>query len=164
MSSSLYCYPKVCGACVKFLGVPIRVAKTTKKFDLTTKNPMRQGRNRNSKYPAQRRQGRKGRRITVSNFSKIIHLSPPNLAYFAPWRESIPLFEYFSSTENLRRPRKFSRMVVRRPQWAEIFILLNFRTSCSSCLLRKYGRRRFRPVQAESPRLRHSSMECWNPG
>ena len=36
------------------------------------------------------------------------------LAYFAPWRESIPLFEYFSSTEHLRRPRKFSRIVVRR--------------------------------------------------
>ena len=33
----------------------------------------------------------------MNNLSKIIHLSPPNLAYFAPWRESIPLFEYFNS-------------------------------------------------------------------
>ncbi len=82
------------------------------KGNITTKGPARQGRNRNSEYLAQRRQGRKGRRITVNNFSKIIHLSPPNLAYFAPWRESIPLFEYFSSTENLRRPREFSRIVV----------------------------------------------------
>src|SRR6478735_2320567 len=80
----------------------------------TAKNLARQGRNRNSEYLAQRRQGRKGRRITVKNFSQIIHLSSPNLACFAPWRESIPLFEYFSSMENLRRPRKFSRIVVHR--------------------------------------------------
>jgi hypothetical protein len=31
----------------------------------------------------------------VSNSSKIIHLVPPNLACFAPWRESIPLFDNF---------------------------------------------------------------------
>src|SRR6266849_3214325 len=80
------------------------------------RDPTRQGRNRNSEYLAQRRQGRKGRRITVNNFSKIIHLSLPNLAYFAPWRESIPLFEYFSSTENLRRRRKFSRKIVQSLQ------------------------------------------------
>jgi hypothetical protein len=41
----------------------------------------------------QRRRGRKGRRITMNNFSKIIHLLPPNLACFAPWRESSPLIE-----------------------------------------------------------------------
>jgi hypothetical protein len=61
----------------------------------------------------------------VNNFSKIIHLSPPNLAYFAPWRESIPLFEYFSSTENLRRPRKFSRIVLQRSQSSEYFLIKN---------------------------------------
>src|SRR5688572_7178779 len=58
--------------------------------------------NQISEYLAQRREGRKVRKITVNNFSKIIHLSLPNLACFAPWRESIPLFEYFSSMENLR--------------------------------------------------------------
>jgi hypothetical protein len=49
----------------------------------------------------------------VKNFFQIIPLSPPNLAYFAPWRESIPLFEYFNSAEHLPRPRKFSRIVAR---------------------------------------------------
>jgi hypothetical protein len=29
----------------------------------------------------------------MNNFSKIIHLLPPNLACFAPWRESSPLIE-----------------------------------------------------------------------
>ena len=44
----------------------------------------------------------------MNNFFQIIPLSPPNLAYFAPCRESILLFEYFNSAEHLRRPRKFS--------------------------------------------------------
>ena len=35
----------------------------------------------------------------MNNFSKIIHFSAPNLACFAPWRELIPLFEYFSSNK-----------------------------------------------------------------
>ena len=39
---------------------------------------------------------------------KIINLSLPNLACFAPWRESIPAFEYFRLPENLRELRKFS--------------------------------------------------------
>jgi hypothetical protein len=30
---------------------------------------------------------------TMNNFSNIIHLFPPNLACFAPWRESSPLIE-----------------------------------------------------------------------
>ena len=29
----------------------------------------------------------------MNNFPKIIHLFPPNLACFAPWRESSPLIE-----------------------------------------------------------------------
>jgi hypothetical protein len=29
----------------------------------------------------------------MNNFSKTIHLFPPNLACFAPWRESSPLIE-----------------------------------------------------------------------
>ena len=66
------------------------------KTSLITKDLARPSRNRNSEYLAQRRQARKGWRKTVNNFSKISHLSPPNLAYFAPWRESIPLFEYFN--------------------------------------------------------------------
>jgi len=37
---------------------------------------------------------------------KIINLSLPNLACFAPWRESIPAFEYFRLPENLRELRK----------------------------------------------------------
>ena len=40
---------------------------------------------------------------------KIINLSLPNLACFAPWRESIPAFEYFRLPENLRELRKFSK-------------------------------------------------------
>ena len=35
-------------------------------------------------------QSRKGRKIMVKKLSKIIYLFPPNLACFAPWRESIP--------------------------------------------------------------------------
>src|SRR5262245_65128130 len=31
----------------------------------------------------------------MNNCSKIVHVLPPNLAYFAPWRESIPLFGNF---------------------------------------------------------------------
>jgi hypothetical protein len=49
-------------------------------------------------------------------FFQIIHLSPPNLACFAPWRESIPLFEYVGSMKKLHRPRKFSSIVVRSLQ------------------------------------------------
>ena len=48
----------------------------------------------------------------MNNFSKIIHLSPPNLACFASWRESIPLFEYFRSMDNLRELRKLLSIVV----------------------------------------------------
>ena len=43
---------------------------------------------------------------------KIINLSLPNLACFAPWRESIPAFEYFRLLENLREPRKLLNIVV----------------------------------------------------
>ena len=41
-------------------------------------------------------------------FSKIIHLFPPNLACFAPWRESIPCSRIFQIPESLRQPRKLS--------------------------------------------------------
>ena len=58
----------------------------------------------------------------MNNFSKIIHLSRPNLAYFAPWRASILLFEYFSSTENLRKLRKLSSIVVRRARNLRILV------------------------------------------
>ena len=39
---------------------------------------------------------------------KIINFSLPNLACFAPWRESIPAFEYFRLTEKfvVRRGEK----------------------------------------------------------
>jgi hypothetical protein len=42
----------------------------------------------------------------VNNLSKIIHLSLPNLAYFALWRESILLFEYFSATGKFAQAAK----------------------------------------------------------
>ncbi|MBM2805597.1 MAG: hypothetical protein HW419_3490 [Deltaproteobacteria bacterium] len=42
----------------------------------------------------------------------MINLSIPNLAYFAPWRESIPVFEHSRSLENLRKPRKFLRIAI----------------------------------------------------
>jgi len=45
---------------------------------------------------------------------KFIYLSIPNLARFAPWRESIPAFEYFRLPDNLREPRKFSTIVIER--------------------------------------------------
>jgi len=44
---------------------------------------------------------------------KIINLSIPNLAYFAPWRESIPVFEHSRSPKTLRAPRKLSTIVIR---------------------------------------------------
>ncbi len=40
--------------------------------------------------------------MPVSYLSKIMQLSPPNLACFAPWRESISLFEYFRSLKSFR--------------------------------------------------------------
>jgi len=43
---------------------------------------------------------------------KIINLSLPNLACFAPWRESIPALEYFTLPENLREARKLLNIVV----------------------------------------------------
>jgi hypothetical protein len=55
----------------------------------------RQSHKGNSEYLPQRRQGRKERRMIINNFFKIIHLFPPNLACFAPWRESSPLIESF---------------------------------------------------------------------
>ena len=81
------------------------------KLNLTAKCPARQSRNRNSEYLPQRRQGRKGRKITVKKFSKIIHLFPPNLACFAPlrlnsghaWRESIPRVRVFQVTGKFER-------------------------------------------------------------
>src|SRR6185295_9452636 len=60
-----------------------------KKFELTTKVPVRLSRNRNSEYLPQRRKGRKVRRLRV----KIIYKSfcpPRNLGAFAPWREEFP--------------------------------------------------------------------------
>jgi hypothetical protein len=45
---------------------------------------------------------------------KIINLSLPNLACFAPWRESIPAFEYFRLPENLRELRKLLNIVVHK--------------------------------------------------
>ena len=45
---------------------------------------------------------------------KIINVSLPNLACFAPWRESIPAFEYFRLPENLCEPGKFLNIVVHR--------------------------------------------------
>jgi uncharacterized membrane protein len=36
-------------------------------------------------------------------FSKIIHLFPPKLARFAPWRESIPRLRVFQITEKFAR-------------------------------------------------------------
>jgi hypothetical protein len=65
---------------------------------LTTKNLAQQSRNRNSDYLPQRRKGRKGRKNNGEKFSKIIHLLPPNLACFAPWRESIPRVRVFQIT------------------------------------------------------------------
>jgi hypothetical protein len=38
---------------------------------------------------------------------KIINLSIPNLACFAPWRESIPVFDYSESPENMRYRANF---------------------------------------------------------
>jgi len=58
------------------------------------KDLARHSRNRNSDYLAQRRKGRKDRKITLKKFFKIIHIVPLNLACFAAWRESIPVFEY----------------------------------------------------------------------
>jgi hypothetical protein len=43
---------------------------------------------------------------------KIIKLSLPNLASFAPWRESIPAFEYFRLPENLFKLPKLSRIIL----------------------------------------------------
>ena len=82
---------------------PARLRRNEKK-NLTAKNLARRSRNRNSDYLAQRRKGRKGRKITVKQFFKIIHIFPLNLACFAAWRESIPVFEYSDS-------RKFARAV-----------------------------------------------------
>ena len=47
---------------------------------------------------------------------KIVNLSLPNLACFAPWRESIPAFEYFRLPENLRELRKLLNIVVQSAQ------------------------------------------------
>ncbi len=47
----------------------------------------------------------------VKTVYKIIYLSLPNLACFAPWRESIPVFEYSRSPANLRELRKLSKIV-----------------------------------------------------
>jgi hypothetical protein len=45
---------------------------------------------------------------------KIINLSLPNLACFAPWRESIPAFEFFRLPENLRELRKVSIIPIQK--------------------------------------------------
>jgi hypothetical protein len=65
----------------------------------------------NSDHLQQRRKGRKGRKITVKKFSKIIHLFPPNLACFAPWRESIPRVRVCQIPDKLREPRKLSSII-----------------------------------------------------
>jgi hypothetical protein len=64
----------------------------------TTKDLARRSRNRNPDYLPQRRKGRKGRKNNGEKFTKIIHLFPPNLACFAPWRESIPRVRVFQIT------------------------------------------------------------------
>src|SRR4029434_3207390 len=52
----------------------------------------RQSRNRNSEYlPAKTPRPQRSEKMK-GWFVKIINLSVPNLAYFAPWRESIPVF------------------------------------------------------------------------
>ena len=56
---------------------------------------------------------------------KIINLSLPNLACFAPWRESIPAFEYFRLPENLRGLRKLLNIVVQSSQSSEYFLIKN---------------------------------------
>jgi len=61
---------------------------------------------------------------------KIINLFLPNLACFAPWRESIPASEYFRLPENLRELRKFSTIVIQSSQ----------RTSaCKFCVAFRHG-------------------------
>ena len=47
---------------------------------------------------------------------EIINLSIPNLAYFAPWRESIPVLEHSRSPENLRKLRKILCIAVQGTQ------------------------------------------------
>jgi len=47
---------------------------------------------------------------------KIVNLSIPNLANFAPWRESVPVFEHSRSPENLRQLRKILCIAMQRSQ------------------------------------------------
>src|SRR5438105_10393440 len=57
---------------------------------LTTKDPARQSRNRNSEYLPQRRKGRKVRRLGVKIIYKSFCPFPINLGAFAAWREKFP--------------------------------------------------------------------------
>jgi hypothetical protein len=53
---------------------------------------------RESEYLAQRTQTAQRSENNGENFPKIIHLFPPNLACFAPWRESNPRVRLFQIT------------------------------------------------------------------
>src|SRR6266478_6140019 len=81
--------------------------------NLTTKFPARQSGNRNSEYLAQRRKGRKVRRLR----EKIIHKSfcpfPITLAPLRLGGRNSRL-RVLSIPDYLRRPRKFFTIVIRR--------------------------------------------------
>jgi hypothetical protein len=83
---------------------------------------------------------------------KIINLSLPNLACFAPWRESIPAFEYFRLPEDLRRTRKLLTIVVQRAQSK----IVNFEFRIADCAYVQLWARRSAVVIL--------SFNVWNDG
>ena len=84
---------------------------------------------------------------------KIINLSLPNLACFAPWRESIPALEYFRLPETLRKPRKLSSIVIHAFSQTAL-AKKRFALSANS-----------RQIHLTSPhRIRHAGMDCRHPG
>jgi hypothetical protein len=66
---------------------------------VTAKNLARQKPQPNSEYLAQRRKGRK-------------EIKLPDLAFLASWREQIAVLDSHWPPENLRKPRKLSKIAV----------------------------------------------------
>jgi hypothetical protein len=62
----------------------------------------------------------------VKNLLQIIHLFPPNLACFAPWRESIPCVRIFQIPESLRQPRKLSDSNTKSTKEENIFFKIRY--------------------------------------